>query len=270
MQLFDVPWRSLPCAGVSWRALRRAGVSWRALRRAGVFVLLASALALRATAQTGPIPSGDTERDRAQKEIRELFDKVERRLREIDRLLSDAGAGDASALGQDLDSGMEGLLAGTRQRGREVVDGIDRILELAQQFPQQSTGSCSNPSGDPTSQEGQSPVDRQGEQSTQREPTPSKPEQGESPGERPRRPDTGGADPRDPRAAPPSDPRNTPGSAPPGQPTEPPSASGDSRERWGELPVHARDVFRTEGGSDLPVQYRDWIDAYYRRLNRRP
>jgi len=32
--------------------------------------------------------------------------------------------------------------------------------------------------------------------------------------------------------------------------------------------VHARDVFRTQGGGDLPARYRDWIDAYYQRLNR--
>jgi hypothetical protein len=25
-----------------------------------------------------------------------------------------------------------------------------------------------------------------------------------------------------------------------------------------------------EGGRDLPPRYRDWIDAYYRRLNRQP
>ena len=27
-------------------------------------------------------------------------------------------------------------------------------------------------------------------------------------------------------------------------------------------------MFRNKGSDDLPVQYRDWIDAYYRRLNR--
>jgi hypothetical protein len=27
-------------------------------------------------------------------------------------------------------------------------------------------------------------------------------------------------------------------------------------------------VFRTKGGADMPAQYRDWIEAYYRRLNR--
>jgi hypothetical protein len=27
-----------------------------------------------------------------------------------------------------------------------------------------------------------------------------------------------------------------------------------------------RDVFRTQGGGDMPAKYRDWIDAYYRRM----
>jgi hypothetical protein len=44
----------------------------------------------------------------------------------------------------------------------------------------------------------------------------------------------------------------------------------DERERWGDLPIQVREVFRNEGGADLPPQYRDWIDAYYRRLNQRP
>jgi len=43
----------------------------------------------------------------------------------------------------------------------------------------------------------------------------------------------------------------------------------DNRATWGELPIHYRDVFRAEGGAGMPAEYRDWIDAYYRRLNRR-
>ncbi|MCC7172169.1 MAG: hypothetical protein IT459_17115 [Planctomycetes bacterium] len=45
-------------------------------------------------------------------------------------------------------------------------------------------------------------------------------------------------------------------------------SSVDERERWGELPQHARDVFVTEGDDDLPPRYRAWIDEYYRRMNR--
>jgi hypothetical protein len=35
------------------------------------------------------------------------------------------------------------------------------------------------------------------------------------------------------------------------------------------LPVYARDIFRAQGGEALPLQYRDFIDSYYRRLNDR-
>jgi hypothetical protein len=42
----------------------------------------------------------------------------------------------------------------------------------------------------------------------------------------------------------------------------------DRKDAWGFLPAHARDVFRAQGGGDMPAQYREWIDAYYRRLNK--
>lgn len=41
-------------------------------------------------------------------------------------------------------------------------------------------------------------------------------------------------------------------------------------DRWGDLPVHVRELFRAQGGGDLPPRYRDWIDAYYKRLNGGP
>ena len=56
---------------------------------------------------------------------------------------------------------------------------------------------------------------------------------------------------------------------PPDQATEDGSAAGRATDVWGNLPIHLQDIFRAEGGGDLPAQYRDWIDAYYRRLNDR-
>ncbi len=55
---------------------------------------------------------------------------------------------------------------------------------------------------------------------------------------------------------------------PPGNETQDPlhATGGDE---WGNLPVHVRELFRAEGGQRLPARYRDWIDSYYRRLNRR-
>lgn len=45
------------------------------------------------------------------------------------------------------------------------------------------------------------------------------------------------------------------------------TSTGEAIDRWGDLPIHAREVFRNNGRSDLPPEYHDWIDAYYRRLN---
>ena len=44
--------------------------------------------------------------------------------------------------------------------------------------------------------------------------------------------------------------------------------AGQGAGRWGELPARVRATFRNQGKDDLPVRYREWIDAYYRRLNR--
>jgi hypothetical protein len=84
-------------------------------------------------------------------------------------------------------------------------------------------------------------------------------------GEKPDQPAQDG-DPKSPRESK-DDPRNEKGGPPPGLETS--RASQDrSNERWGDLPETVRDLFRTEGGGEMPAEYRDWIDAYYRRLNR--
>ena len=68
----------------------------------------------------------------------------------------------------------------------------------------------------------------------------------------------------------PSPGRNDEG-APPGMPQSGKAAAhGDVVDSWGSLPDQVRDVFRTQGGGDMPVQYREWIDAYYKRLNKQP
>lgn len=60
---------------------------------------------------------------------------------------------------------------------------------------------------------------------------------------------------------------NRPGTPPQAEQGRPIPASLDA-ERWGELPPRVREVFRNAGSRDVPVRYRDWIDAYYRRLSR--
>jgi len=61
------------------------------------------------------------------------------------------------------------------------------------------------------------------------------------------------------------------GAEPPRSRTEgAPQVSVGEADRWGDLPAHAREVFREQGGSELPSRYRGWIDPYYRRLNKKP
>lgn len=207
----------------------------------------------------GPVAPGG---DATEKEMRDLFVKVEKRLREIDSLLFDAGAGKAPKE-PVANAGIDQLLRNAAESGKTVKEDIDRILELARKRGQSQSSSGGGSSGDPK-KSGTSPLDQQRDGSPSgRESTPTKPQegkdkQGEQPGQ--------DGQPKSPKKDDPNaDPKNRSGGPPPRSPTDR-SASPDSRDKWGDLPVHVREVFRVEGGADLPPQYRDWIDGYYRRL----
>jgi hypothetical protein len=208
-----------------------------------------------------PIESVDAQQGRD--EMIELFHAVENRLKEIDELLYDASAGDALA-GDVAESGIDELLKQSTSKAEEVLSSIDRILEIAEQ---QGGGSCSSAMENPNP----SPLDKPqpGEQG-KKEQTPEKPGEKphEKPGEQP--PQEQGGEPKSPRES-----TQPPENEESDQPPPEGEVAGridamDSTERWGDLPIHVRDLFRTEGGGDMPPQYRDWIDAYYRRLNQAP
>ena len=114
-----------------------------------------------------------------------------------------------------------------------------------------------------------SPLDNPQGQPKQQEQTPENPEEqgGEKPDGKKDR-ESQGDDPRSPRESNEKNPQNQEGDNPPRLATDRLGAPSDSGEKWGELPVHVRPIFRAEGSGDMPARYRDWIDAYYRRLNR--
>ncbi len=238
-------------------------------RAAAVLCALAASAVLAAQdppQPPGPAPKPPTPleglhgQEAGEEEILALFGRVERRLREIDRMLYDASSG--GGLGRAEESGIGKLLEASRQASQRVLDEIDRILELAQRRAQQQQQQGGG--SQPGEQQDGSPLDRQQGQPGEREQTPD----GQSPGtERDDQPGDGGRpeSPRDSRTQ--GD--NREGDSPPQGSTERvPPGGGD--ERWGDLPIHVRDLFRAQGGGDLPPRYRDWIDAYYRRLNQRP
>jgi hypothetical protein len=260
-----------------------------------------------------PLPSlGPQDKNDPHAEMRKLFGKIERDLRQIDQLLANASAGsgagasegagasgtagaaeEAKSRGASAVDGIDRLLATSEERGKSVLDSIDRILELASHDPSSSSSSCESAGGickgsgnskssskekgsagkEPGQDEssgGKSLLDRQGGTTTQRESTPEGP--GEKGSQKPESKDAS----RDSQGKNGPKPAGNQSSKAPaenaaGDPngdakTGEARGAGAAGDKWGDLPVHVRDVFRTQGGGDMPAQYRDWIDAYYRRM----
>jgi hypothetical protein len=201
----------------------------------------------------------------AQEEMIKLFHEVERTLGAIDLELADAGAGRIPAP-EGKDSGIERLLRSHGEKSDQAVAGIERILELAEQLGKQSGSQCMKASMNaPPEQSGQSPLDKE----RQRGPT-----QGEKTPEAPKPKDGQKPESQQPQGEKPDDKGPNP---PPGEnrPSPPrideagqPFAPGTDAERWGNLPLRWRKVFQNQITDDTPLQYRDWIDAYYRRLSK--
>lgn len=256
--------RALPCIACTAAALALGLAAAR----------FAAAQDERPTTQVG-LPGAD---DELQRQMVELFGQVERKLRRVDVLLAEAGSGRPRKLAEVSESGIDRLLQESLSTGRSSVQDIDRLLELAQRMAQQqqqqsSCSSCQSGSCDKPGHGGQpkdssqspsqgSPLDR-GEQSARRENTPEGPS-GE--GREPSSPEQNGQEPSSPLGAKDQDPRNQEAGDPPALATGETARGPQANERWGDLPVHVQDMFRTEGDRHVPARYRDWIDSYYRRL----
>ena len=205
-----------------------------------------------------------------QEEMIRLFHEVERTLGAIDVELFDASAG-RIPVPEGKESGIERLLRSNGTKSDEAVTGIERILELAEQMGNKSCSQCMKPGQSPApSKEGKSPLDQERQRGpTQGEKTPEAPEP--KPGEQGKeqeqpKPKPGGEKPDDRGQNPPTG-ENIP-STPRVDESGNPIQHGDDAERWGVLPERVRSVFQNQITDDLPLQYRDWIDSYYRRMNR--
>lgn len=69
----------------------------------------------------------------SQEEIKRLFGEVERRLKSVDVLLTDAAAGDTTSLEEVEEAGIAELLTRSLELGSQLQADIARILELAEQ-----------------------------------------------------------------------------------------------------------------------------------------
>lgn len=259
------------------------------------WVLTALALPLAwAQAQEAPDkvvgPAAIPQANDPAKEMEEAFHRVERSLNGMSLLLLEASKGDTSRLASAKGSGIEDLLKLADKRpqgdpsqaisellyassaeGKRVLDGIDEILEIAKKNG--NPNSCRNP-GEGQGQAEQQPNQSQPNQSSQ-SPSQKQQQSGQKQMKGEEKPDEQAKDPaqtQEPKS-------NKPQPGDPNQPKTvgqaPPDPDGvgsqqqvlPGREAWGNLPVHVRDIFRADGGADMPARYRRWIDSYYRKLN---
>ncbi|MBI1381647.1 MAG: hypothetical protein GC161_11245 [Planctomycetaceae bacterium] len=242
---------------------------------------LLGSLALASAARFGPAAQGPVlppnplgqDATSPEEELRRLFAQVERSLRQIDDMLFEAGAGDP--LVDDADSGLAKLLEKTLVESRLTVERMDRILDVAQQMSSQQQSQSSSGQGGQSGSEGsesggqqRGQAPRQGQEGGEENPDPSRDlGNSQNPGERPEGQGENQGQPNDGQEGGGTDQQQ-------GSPGAPGSAEraapGTGANPWGDLPPRVQQIFRTQGGEDMPPAYRGWIDAYHRRLGQSP
>ena len=224
----------------------------------------------------GPMTREELERallggNEQQQEMLELFATVERKLREIDDYLFEAAAGEDEFAAEG--SGLSELFLETREASREVSEGIDRILELAEKMAQQQQQQQSSGGGQQQQQQGQgrSPLDDRSPESQRERERSSQQQQEEleqqgQPREQDQEEREGGQRPEDGQTDDRPAEQREGDAAPEGERGAGSQASGAGQ--WGELPPRMQEIFSNQVGDDLPLEYRDWIESYWRRLQR--
>lgn len=211
-------------------------------------------------------------------EMKELFIKVDKRLERVSQLLFEASTGDGSRSSEVGAAGIDELIRGAESASSAGASGIgqileasrgqseaarseiDRILELAAQ-----SGSGGGSQGPPPPQSGM-PQQGQTPSGSKREEKGAQPEPEEGGQEDQKESGKDGDEPNGGDEKKGSEDR--PGKKPPkGEIGDPSNATGN--EEWGDLPVHLRKTFQNGVSDDVPPRYRDWVDSYYKRLNRR-
>ncbi|MEM6671845.1 MAG: hypothetical protein AAF726_03320 [Planctomycetota bacterium] len=217
-------------------------------------------------------------------ELQQLFLQVEKRLRRVTDLLYEASSGDMSSAndigGAGIDelireaeqgaagasSGISRMLGATRAQGEATLEDIAKILELAEQQQGGGGGGGGGQSPPPPGsgqgqpQQGQTPSGSRKEEKGERPPQPGQQQQqGQQPSSQSDDPQgnqeqEGGPD--------------GPAKAPPESETGDPNAA-NGNEDWGDLPIHLRKVFQNGVSDEVPPRYRDWVDSYFKELNRR-
>lgn len=217
-------------------------------------IALGFALAAPARAQSPP----QEDAQGGCKEVRELVERIDADLAKVNELLAEASAVGASPAAKVATKSAQA-------KQKEVAETMQKILEHAHEG-QCKSGSCSSKGlcRSSSSKGGGS----QGSASSGS--TGSELDGRKVDGEKDGAPRGEGQAPRTASAGTPDSPRKS--TEPPKQGMSPPreydtekQARRDAVARWGDLPEQIRDAFANERTDDLPVRYRKWIQAFYRR-----
>ncbi|MEZ5979934.1 MAG: hypothetical protein R3F34_17220 [Planctomycetota bacterium] len=234
---------------------------------------------------------GAPPQDDIQERMIKLFGEVEQHLREVDSMLYEASGVDRF----EASDGVAKWVQNASDNSREAVEKIDELLRLSeelgrQQQQQQQQQQQSSGSGQNSGRQQQSSSSRQNQGRSSRERLDGDPnqasaeQQGRDQGEQ-QGPDQGGDQEQGSQSQESGDsqdgrhPDGDQGSDDEGQQRVGPGERREDGQRsgadarfgaWGELPPRTQEIFTNRASDDMPPQYREWIDSYYKRVSKRP
>ena len=239
----------------------RSGGSWMLQTKSRCGQTLALAIVVGGVVAGAPVAVAQESQDQA--EARELVIRIRQSMREVNKLLLDGsteGAGtEAARVARDI----EKLLDEAENKSKSVVDGLEKLMEMAQQQQQQQQQSQSSQSNQDQQQQNQNQNQPQREKSDN--PQELVDQQQGNKDQQQQKPDGEKPDGNKPDQSPPD--KTKASEAPP------PGATGsfereDTSGRWGVLPAkQAEDLQRYEV-QEFPLRYRHWMDLYFRRVNK--
>jgi hypothetical protein len=210
---------------------------------------LATPLSRSLAAQAGP------------DQIKELLQKIQSEMEQIDKLLQEASTkpisrqagAEPGAQPRPKQDEVDELLESSVKTSRSVVEQIEKLLEMAQQQQQQQQS------------QSQQQRDRQrAERERQRQPGRS---QQDTPDHVQQQPQPGKDQPDSPR------PDSEPGRNEKGKDPQNPEGGRTERDRsaesWGELPPYLQLLFRREGEPKVPAKYQHYTDEFHKRADRK-
>jgi hypothetical protein len=242
----------------------------RAARRA----LLAAAALAGACALSPPARAQAMDPD--QERARQLVLRIRKSMREIDSLLLKGAQPEKieRELAENVKR-LEELLLETESKSQSVIQNLDELVKLAKYRKSQSSGGGgSDQDQQPRERSGRMPQREKSQEPGELSPQPGPGQQGE--GEQPQdeqpQPqgqEKGDGDPKSgrPDRTPPDqrDAKRPPPQAPTGEFERP-----DTAGRWGMLPPKEAEDLQRRDVDEFPQRYRQWMELYFRRVNRLP